>query len=717
MLGVATSGDKPGLHLLAEIAQGPGHRVIRRLDVHKPELKPGGNERQYPWLLGYSTWNHRKPLLPTLGLLIPTHPEIAARIYTFEEALQWQLDFIGEFPGIGRVPTQFVIKTRCQPELFKALGYRGYPEGTIENNLGDEIAIHVTISKDEQNRRFREFARAQGLDPLDLIADDQVDKAKQLDEGERWELVTIRPALPGKPKHFYESANFLYRLWYEELDAKRRDVEQKYPDKIVLSGANFSPHMNVWPDVRQWVEPFRDGSMSMTWTEDWWWQVPEASPQVYGFLLDAFRLARTYHGAPAQFYIMPFQGNSPDNFRKMNALAAAHGVKIFNHFVTDSQVMVTWDYVSVMDSPRTYQAIHDVIRDLGAVEHRLYPAMPKPAQIAILLSRASDTWDTEDLGGAGHLYSAKYNVNNDERKAIWLALRHAQYPVDLITDQDIADGRLESYKVLYVVGSEMLRAAAEPLKQWVAAGGTVYATAGGGLLDEYRKPLTELFEMYGLASHDLVRHRRHIRPRNTLKQVEARDVLRIKPLGAMAAGLALPAYLYRETLEPRQGAVVVGTYRSDGSAGVVTNSFGKGKTIYCGVLAGIAYLQPAMTASAQILPTAFPAQVRQLIASAAHSAPVSRPVIASDPLVETQYFTGPQGDMVVLINWHDVPVKDLVLRFPGRDDLGSVRSLRQAGYFRGHLHAQERGRLQVSSPDGIGQVKLDLGVSDYLLLD
>jgi hypothetical protein len=33
--------------------------------------------------------------------------------------------------------------------------------------------------------------------------------------------------------------------------------------------------MNVWPDVRQWIDPFKAGAMTMSWTEDWWWQLPE----------------------------------------------------------------------------------------------------------------------------------------------------------------------------------------------------------------------------------------------------------------------------------------------------------------------------------------------------------------------------------------------------------------------------------------------------------
>jgi len=716
LCGVETSDNKPGLHLLAEVAEGREQRIIRRVEVHKPDLRPT-TERGYPWILGFGVWNGQKPFLPTLGLLIPSRPEIASRIYTLQEALQWQLDFIDEFPKIGRKPTQFVFRTRGQPQILEALGYNGYPDDTIEGNFGDEIWISVRMPIEEQNRRFRMYLRKNGFDPLELISDKELEKARQLSKEEQWKLVNIVPSLPEKPKQYYESANYRYKLWYEELAARTREFEKKYPGKRILTGANFSPHMNVWPDVRQWIGPFRAGAMTMTWTEDWWWQIPEVSPHVYGFLLDAFRLAGSYHGAPAQFYVMPFKGNSPDNFCRINALGLAHGVKILNHFHTEAQVLTTWDYVSVMDSPRTYQAIHDVVHDLGAVEHRLFPAMPQQAQIAIMLSRASDTWDTEDIGGSGHLYSGKFNVNNEERKAIWMALRHAQYPVDLITDEDIAQGHLSKYRVLYIVGSEMLRATAEPLMNWVKNGGIVYATGGGGLLDEYRTPLEMLYHMYGIEQQELIRHKRHIRPRKTLKEIKSYDELNIEGLDEEMDKIVLPAYLYRESFRPEPKTDIVGKYSSDNSAGLIVNNFGKGKTIYCGVLAGIAYLKPAITGSSQVLPTDFPDNVRRFITLPAIWVGVISPVRTSEPLVEAQYFSGAVGDIVVLINWRDEPIKNLVVRFPGKKQLHRIKSLRKAGYFKGHLHEQKTGTLKIQYINSVTEVELDLGIYDYLLVD
>ena len=726
LCSVMTEGEADGLHLLTEVAQGRGQGVMRRINTNRPGIKArdARKRHEYPWRLGWGIWQSRGPYLPTVGLLIPTRPEHGTRIYTLAEALDWQLDFIEDFPGFGRKPAKLIFTTRGRREIKDALGYNGWPEGTVQGNLGDEIFIvHHALPAEEQEKRFREHLKARGVDPLDYIKEEDEEKARALSKREQWQFVHIKPGIPRKPRHYYESANFRYHLWYEQLRAKRLEIEAAHPTQRVLTGSNFSPHLNVWPDVRQWIGPFKSGAMTMSWSEDWWWQIAEPTPQTHAFLLDALRLAHSYHGAPIQYYIMPLRGQSPDNFRRMNVLALAHGAKILNHFHTQSQVMTTGDYVDFMESPPMYQAMHDVISQAGAVESRLYPAMPQKAAVAVMLSRASDTWDTEDLGGAGHLVKAKYNVNNDERKSLYLALRHAQVPVDLITDEDIAEGKLAPYRVLYLVGSEMLAQAAEPLKQWVGGGGILYATAGGGLLDEYRQPLETLYEMYGIRSHQLARRQRHIRkypkPRawDSLAKTDPLDTLAIGHNDQGVEELRIGAWFYRETFEPTGTAGSIGVYEDEHAVGGVVNHYGQGRTIYVGALAGLAYMRPAMIATARVLPTKFSAKLRDFITTPVRWARLSPPVAASDPLVETQFMTGAGGTIVVLINWRDEPVEDLVLRFPGHKTVTSVRSLSQAGVFKGSLETQERGTLEITTEDGVPRVRLRLEVTDYLLVN
>jgi len=151
------------------------------------------------------------------------------------------------------------------------------------------------------------------------------------------------------------------------------------------------------------------------------------------------------------------------------------------------------------------------------------------------------------------------------------------------------------------------------VRQWVEQGGVVYATGGGGLLDEYREPIDMLHEVYGIRGHELIRHERHIRPRHTLKQVQPHDTLIVEAGGDQRESMRIPAYLYREALEPMNEDTVRGRYESDGAAGLIVNEYGRGRTIYRGSLADIAYWQPAI---AEMLPTDFPPDVRKLVTEA-----------------------------------------------------------------------------------------------------
>ena len=71
---------------------------------------------------------------------------------------------------------------------------------------------------------------------------------------------------------------------------------------------------------------------------------------------------------------------------------------------------------------------------------------------------------------------------------------------------------------------------------------------------------------------------------------------------------------YRQTFEPLAGEQrvgVLGNDQSDGKPGLVISSFGKGKTILMGSLAGLAYLAPAATESSQVLLMAYSEPIRQ----------------------------------------------------------------------------------------------------------
>src|SRR5262249_11006854 len=144
-----------------------------------------------------------------------------------------------------------------------------------------------------------------------------------------------------------------------------------------------------------------------------------------------------------------------------------------------------------------YLTIRDVTYEIGAVDDLIADGRMRGASVALLLSESTDAWDRITPGVADGLQpdnpddfpSIAYNL---ERKCIWSALRHAQIPADVVIEDDLADGSLSRYRVLFLAADRLSRAAATGLATWVRDGGLLISTAGGGFLDEYGEPLDTL---------------------------------------------------------------------------------------------------------------------------------------------------------------------------------------------------------------------------------
>lgn len=767
-LGVYSDPERTDrLELDVELAQGSQENVVRRIAARYHD----------PILLGYSTWLSGQPKLPTLGLLIPVEPGKSTRVWTFEEAAEQQLAWVRACGPLPARPTQMLFYchqggvTFKQPSrlsllntlIIHELGYnsltsyatdsqdlaamraqgiepirayridrgatkleqvrslheRGLWEYVRLCNFGDEIDIELSASAEEQNRRFREYLQGRGFDPMDFVRPEEEASAAQAEPAQRWDYVRLGGALPPqKPKLLYEAAVFRYQLWAEELGETTRAIEAHYPPGT-WTGANFSPHMNYWPDVRKWINVFKCRGMTMPWSEDWWWQVPEPGAQAVGYLLDGLRLAASYHDSPIQFYCITDPGETPEHFIRMNYLAVAHGAKILNHFCIYNQAWGTCDYVDFSLSERMYPAIHRVIGDIAQVDARLWAARVRPAEAAILLSKANDVWDNEDLLSdpkqekTNNLYYSNYNVDNNERKGIWMALRHAQFPVDLITDDDVIEGRLGRYKVLYLVGPEIQAAAAPAIASWVEKGGVLFASGGAGLLDEYRQRLEAMHSLYGIAGAELVRERRQVQPR-ALDKIAPVDSLRFQGPPAELPGEEMAVMAYRQSFSLGAGpaggtgnaiggAEVVGSFK-DGSPAALWRKVGTGAVIVVGAMPGLAYLRPAMRDEGA-LPVHYSRAVRELLTAPLRLAGCAPYVKTSEPLVEATLMDGAaEGVIVPLVNFAPQPIEKLQVVFPGLDSPRSCRSIRH-------------GKLAMHGAGRDRYVELPLEIADFLVLD
>ena len=349
-----------------------------------------------------------------------------------------------------------------------------------------------------------------------------------------------------------------------------------------------------------------------------------------------------------------------------------------------------------------WRAVHDTTYDAGAFEDYVLDGRVRPARVGLLLSSVDEirSGDSNSRGG----------IHNQERKAIYYALRHAQVAVDFVTEDDVLEGHAKDLELIYVTQQFLHSRAVTALGKWVEAGGTLVALCGGGFLDEFGRDNPAAHALYGVKEQSLWKD-------PALPMVLAKqDLPPYKPVDqASWGGVTAPVLVWKQTLTAAD-ARVLGAY-ADGKPAVVEKSHGKGRAVLFGFFPGMAYLKsglplrPVDRSSSpggfnHFLPTGMDKALRRAITDAFLPAGFVRPVEASEPLVETTLIEtkAPHRLAVPLMNFTGAPLGALTVRLRG---LGAPRSVRSV----------ERGALKAETGDGCVEITLPLDVADMLLVD
>jgi hypothetical protein len=173
----------------------------------------------------------------------------------------------------------------------------------------------------------------------------------------------------------------------------------------------------------------------------------------------------------------------------------------------------------------------------------------------------------------------------------------------------------------------------------------------------------------------------------------------------------LPVFGVLSRIKAAPGGEIVYTF-SDGSPAVLSRNVGKGWVAYCAFLPGLSYYHPAIPlrpvdrgatedAMIHLLPTQMDDAAAALIASPALT--LARPIMCSEPLVETTVIESRRGVVIPLVNWTPEPISGLQvavnIRTPSRQaSLASGNELKQA------------------KVDGRTVYTLDLDAADALIL-
>jgi len=510
-------------------------------------------------------------------------------------------------------------------------------------SLGDEMSPSAPSATEAANG-FVPYLKEQGLTP------DEVNPAARGD----WSKVAydLDPATAkANPRQYYWSWRYRYQYGIRNWKAQTDLVRQYLPNAEV--GLNFSPHAG--PDhaylgnTYHWITLFREGGLTQAWSEDWAWQVSIGTQQMNSINPDLFRAGLRHHPERRiQYYVMAHvPGNNPNSWRRMFFSVMGHGAKVFNLFELDPVwCAYTENHVT---SNAMYAQVLRTLYEYGTYEDIVQAGQVRPADVGLWFSETGDIWqDSLPPFAAG-------------KRGLYIGILHQQVPLDILVEPDALDGTLNQYRVLYLADQHVSRAASEKIAAWVRNGGTLFATAGAGMFDEYNQPNTVLRALMGVEQREMTVQEK---PVEFIKS----DLPFTPPLDTVTYGtVKIPVFGAVSRITPAPGLRTDAVF-ADGSPAIVRNTAGAGKTIYCAFLPSLSYFKPAVrkmpmdlnsreNSMSHYIPTQFDRNARTVIGLplAGHL----RPVTSNEPLVEASILEAKAGTAIVLNNWSGKPVKNL----------------------------------------------------------
>jgi hypothetical protein len=380
------------------------------------------------------------------------------------------------------------------------------------------------------------------------------------------------------------------------------------------------------------------------------------------FLNDIMRGIAARHGMAQGQLIKPHRG-APKQ-RMITALA--RGVTSWEWYTYGP------DYAkgdSFSSRPDLLDAVAEADRFAAAAEPYIYGAhWAGEPQVAFVRPRSGEIWD-----GGGNVDAF------EDAKWVYLALRHAGVPVDILSEQQLMEGKLPQYKVLYVVGSNLHHLATAMVRDWVQAGGVLWTDALSFSRDEADDPVPLMNEILGLGQRQLELWGSVARYGATSLPPIVEETV---PPGAAVTGQKWRAVVGREPLNIADAAKsqVLAKF-ADGHAAAVRHTYGNGAAYTLGFHAGLAYSATVRRPDFDMLKD-YDASLRALIVAPVTAAGVTVPVTVAVPTVEAVLLQNGATRSIALMNWtyaapkSFIPLKNLRVDLPGVGDFKTVRSLK-----------------------------------------
>ncbi len=420
--------------------------------------------------------------------------------------------------------------------------------------------------------KFRQWLQAQALTPAELLVASW-DDVRPVAETERDQF----PAL-----HYFTQL-FRTRALGDFMATQRQIIEQAY-GRSFPTLVNFSDgaiyHANFCSQGVDYFELLDADDQNAIWGEDW--ANNSSTYQCAAFNVALMQAAARNRGQTIGHYLIAHAGRSAWDIKTKATGETARGVRLWQNFSYgpiwgSHEGGPTWKSHLWHRLPEVWTANAEITREIGAVEDWLVTTQPAQAQVAILYSSSSDIWTMHSNLAFGF-----------DRMHTWLALTHAQLPVDIVSERDIQ--RLDQYRVCYLSGPNLTRAASERLCQWVAAGGSLWLPAGAAEYDEFNRPLDLLGRLATVERGTVETLEPYMNSGKFLSYLKSQDTV-------TWGDQQLDVLSVKQSLKVRDSDanVVLATF-ADGQPAVVSSRAGKGKVFALGFLPALSYIKPALLA-------------------------------------------------------------------------------------------------------------------------
>jgi hypothetical protein len=307
-----------------------------------------------------------------------------------------------------------------------------------------------------------------------------------------------------------------------------------------------------------------------------------------------------------------------------------------------------------------YSTVRTALAELSSFEDIVQAGHVPDGDVGMWCSDAFDIWGPAT---PPNQYGEHQNTFLAAKRALFIAMLHAELAVDIVVEADIGKV-LDTYKLIVLVDTHVSDLAAAALDKWVRAGGTLLATAGAGMHNEFNATSTTMPALLGVDGHAM------IEPADRSIQFIKQDLRFSVPLAQVhwnssAGAFSAPALGARHLFTPRPEANITAQF-DDASAASTAVAVGKGRAFYHGWHIGLSYFAPAIPlrpadrggtdkAFTHFVPWNFSNHVLELVRNASDIAGVQQQVVCSNHLVHGKpVVANGKGVVVSLTNWAGV---------------------------------------------------------------